>query len=261
MASHLRARDSGTPGSERDIGKLFERYAAGDVRAREMIIAHFLPYARHLARRYRGRGEPIEDLNQVASVGLIKAVDRYDPERGGSFIGYAEPTILGEIRRHFRDSTWGMHVPRGIQDRAQDVARAEAELQISSGRAPTVEAIARHVNLGQEEVAEAQRARWVYRPESLDAAYAGAGSEAPTRGETIGEPDAGYERVEASCRWRDVLQRLDPRDVKVLLLRFGGELPQAEIAKRVGVSQMHVSRILRYTTAALAAAPELQAGR
>ena len=184
--------------SARDLRTLFRRCSAGDVRAREAIIVGFLPYARQLARRYRGRGEPVEDLYQVASVGLIKAVDRYEPERGGSFVAYAAPTILGEIRRHFRDKTWPAHVPRSVQERAGRVARAQEELRATSGPDPTTEVIARHLGLELCEVAEAQGALQAYRPGSLDATCAAEDGERLALSEIVGELDAGYERVETS---------------------------------------------------------------
>jgi RNA polymerase sigma-B factor len=236
---------------------LFERCSQGDRGARESIIVEFLPYARWLARRYMGRGEPVEDLYQAASVGLIKAVDRYEPDRCESFLAFAKPTILGEIRRHFRDAAWGMHVTRAVQDRANRVARAEVELRSGSGSEPTTELIARYLRLELGQVEEAQLARSVYRPGSLDAAYVTEEGRPAARSESIGALDPGYQRVETSYRWREALQRLEPREVMVLLLRFSGEFTQDEIASRMHVSQMQVSRILRNATAALAGAPEL----
>jgi RNA polymerase sigma-B factor len=244
--------------SARDLRTLFNRCSAGDARAREAIIVGFLPYARQLARRYRGRGELVEDLYQAASVGLIKAVDRYEPERGGSFVAYAAPTILGEIRRHFRDKSWPVHVPRSVQERGGRVAGAQDELRARSGSDPTTEVIARQLGLELGEVAEAQGALNAYRPGSLDATYAAEDGQRLALSETVGELDPEYERVETSVGYEHALRRLQPRERKVLLLRFGGELTQGEIARRIGVSQMHVSRILRNATAALAAAPELQ---
>jgi len=244
--------------SARDLRTLFSRCSAGDARAREAIIVGFLPYARQLARRYRGRGELVEDLYQVASVGLIKAVDRYEPARGGSFVAYAAPTILGEIRRHFRDKTLPAHVPRSVQVRAGRVARAQEELRARSGSDPTTEVIASHLGLELCEVAEAQGALKAYRPGSLDATCAAEDGQRLALSELVGELDAEYERVETSVGYEHALRRLHPRERKVLLLRFGGEFTQAEIARRIGVSQMHVSRILRNATAVLSAAPELQ---
>jgi len=244
-------------GSARDLRTLFRRRAAGDARAREAIILRFLPYARRLARRYEGRGEPVEDVYQAASVGLIKAVDRYEPERGESFVAFARPTILGEIKRHFR-TTWRVHVPSAVQERACQLARAEDEIRATSGANASTEAIARHLGLELGEVAEAQGALQANRPGSLDATYAADDGQPLTLRESVGELDSAYERVETSVGWGDALRRLQPRERKVLLLRFGGEFTQDEIARRIGVSQMHVSRILRTAAAALAAAPELR---
>jgi RNA polymerase sigma-B factor len=245
--------------SARDLGTLFERCSAGDARAREEIIVAFLPYAHHLAHRFSGRGEPVEDLYQAASVGLIKAVDRYEPTRGCSFVAFAEPTILGEIRRHFRDRTWPIHVSRSVHDRARRVARAQEDLRATSGSDPTIEVIAKHLGLELAEVAEARRALNAYRPRSLDATSAAEDGQQLALKETVGDLDPEYDRVEAFAGCVQALRGLEPRDCKVLLLRFGGDLPQDEIAKRIGVSRMQVSRILRNATAAMAvAAPELR---
>ena len=245
-------------GSARDLRTLFRRRSAGDARAREAIILRYLPYARRLARAYEGRGEPGEDIYQAASVGLINAVDRYEPERGESFVAFARPTILGEIKRHFRDTTWRVHVPRAVQERAGQLTRAQDEIRATSGANASTEEIARHLALELGEVAEAQGAFQANRHGSLDATFATEDGQKLTLRDTIGELDSAYERVEASVGWGDVLRRLHPRERKVLLLRFGGECTQDEIARRIGVSQMHVSRILRSAAAALAAAPELQ---
>jgi RNA polymerase sigma factor, sigma-70 family len=193
----------------RDLRTLFSRHPAGDARAREAIILGFLAYARQLARPYRGRGELVEDLYQAASVGLIKAVDQREPERGVSFIAYATPTIRGEIRRHFRDT--------------------------------------------------ARRVMYLVRSRN-----APAGSSAPKRSSwqgpvltrPVGESDSAYKRVETSAGLGHALRKLQPRERKVLLLRFGCEFTQGEIARRIGVSQMHVSRILRNAIGAVAS--ELQ---
>ena len=245
-------------GSARDLRTLFRRCSAGDARAREAIILRFLPYARRLARRYEGRGEPVEDVYQAASVGLIKAVDRYEPGRGESFVAFARPTILGEIKRHFRDTTWRVHVPRSVQERACQLTRARDEIRATSGAKASTEAIARHLGLELGEVAEAQGALQANRPGSLDVTDAVEDGQRLTLRETVGEFDSAYERLETSAGWGDALRRLHPRERKVLLLRFGGELTQDEIARRIGVSQMHVSRILRNAAAALAAASELR---
>ena len=254
MTLQRHARRSARRPSARELATLFEQCAAGDARAREEIIVAFLPYAHHLAYCYKGRGEPVEDLYQAASVGLIKAVDRYEPTRGCSFVAFAKPTILGEIRRHFRDRTWPMHVPRSIQDRARRVARAQVDLRARSGCDPTVEVIARHLGLECGEVAEARHALNAYRPRSLDATSAAEDGQQLALKEIVGDLDPEYERVETSAGCVQALRGLKPRDCKVLQLRFGGKLPQYEIAKRIGVSQVQVSRILRNATAAMAVA-------
>ena len=206
--------------------------------------------ARRLARIYEGRGEPIEDLCQTASIGLIKAVDRYSPERGDAFPAYARPVILGEIRRHFRDTTWRVHVPRTVKDRAVRLRQAEDDLGTAS-RSATPEAIANYLGIDREEVAEARRAREAYSPRSLDASYMAPDGDALALREVIGADDLDYERVEVSIGVQRVLLTLKPRDQKVLLLRLARDLSQGEIAGRVGVSQMHVSRILRKAGEAL----------
>jgi RNA polymerase sigma-B factor len=236
-----------------DIGALFSRSFAGDSRARETIIVRFLPLARRLARQYDGRGEPIEDLVQAASVGLIRAVDRYSPDRGDAFSAYARPMIVGEIRRHFRDTTWRVHVPRPVKESAGRVLRADRELSRVDGAPIKPEAIAQHLGIGLDQVAEARRALQTYFPASLDPP-----SEAPAkgqidRGEFSGTIDPGYERVEVSFGIERALGLMKPRDRTILLLRLVGELSQGEIAGRVGISQMHVSRTLRSIGAALTA--------
>jgi RNA polymerase sigma-B factor len=236
-----------------DLGALLSRSTAGDSRARETIIVRFLPLARRLAWQYDGRGEPMEDLVQAASVGLIRAVDRYSPDRGDAFPAYARPMILGEIRRHFRDTTWRVHVPRPVKESAGRVLRADHELRRIDGSPIKPEAIAQHLGIGLDEVAEARRALQTYFPAPLDPA-----SEAPDKGqsrlgEVRGTIDPGYERVEVSAGIERALRLMKPRDRTILLLRLVGELSQGEIAGRVGISQMHVSRTLRSIGAALTA--------
>jgi RNA polymerase sigma-B factor len=244
---HARAEHSAC-----DLSALFRRCSAGDRRAREEIILGFLPYARRLAWIYEGRGEPIEDLRQTASVGLIKAVDRYSPERGDGFLAYARPMILGEIRRHFRDTTWRVHVPRPVREQALAVLLAEKELWTASGAAEP-EAIANYLGIGREEVTEARRALEADSPRSLDASYMASDGHALPLSEVIGADDLAYARVELCVGIRQALLTLKPRDQKVLLFRLAWEMSQDEIAGRVGLSQMHVSRILRKAGAALTA--------
>ncbi|MGZ4169373.1 MAG: sigma-70 family RNA polymerase sigma factor [Solirubrobacteraceae bacterium] len=243
--------------STRELGVLFSKCAAGDARARERIIVAFLPYAHHLAQRYAGRGEPVDDLYQTAAVGLIKAVDRYRPDRSTSFVAYAEPTILGEIRRHFRDSTWKVHLPRSVQDHALQVAGAHEELVGRRGSEPTAKVIATHLGLGRGEVAEAQWALSANQPRSLDATHSSEDGDRLSLGDLLGAVDPEYDRVETRLRWRDTLPVLRPRERLAFVMRFGAGLSQSEIAKRIGVSQMHVSRIVRGSAADVAAALEL----
>jgi RNA polymerase sigma-B factor len=255
--SHARTTADHDP-SACDLGTLFSRCSAGDAQAREAIILRFLPYAHNLARRYTGRGEPVEDLCQAASIGLIKAVDRFEPEQCDSFVTFAHPTILGEIRRHFRDTTWRVHVPRSIQDRARHVSHAHEHLLTRSGSEPTMKMIATHLGLKLGEVAEAQGALKAYRPGSLDVTSKAEDGQRLALSETIGELEPEYERIDTRLGWGHALRKLQPRERNVLLMRFGSELTQTEIGRRVGVSQMQVSRILRAATGAVVASMELQ---
>ncbi len=234
-----------------DLRTLFTRCAAGDARARETIIVRYLPLARRLAGGYEGRGEPIEDLCQAASVGLIRAVDRYSPDRGSGFAAYAHPMIIGAIRRHFRDTTWRLHVPRPTKERAGRVLRAERALRPTSSGTAESGRIAAHLGMAPAQVAEARRALDTYFPRSLDATSTSQDNHQLVLREVIGGEDPEYERVEVSAGVRRVLRELGPRDQMVLLLRLAFGLTQDEIAGRVGVSQMQVSRILRKSGAAL----------
>jgi RNA polymerase sigma-B factor len=236
-----------------DLGALFHRCSVGDADARETIIVRFLPFARRLARGYEGRGEELEDLVQVATVGLIKAVDRCSAERSDTFAAYARPMILGEIRRHFRDRTWGLHVPRGAQERARRVARAQASVGPVSGRQARTEAIAAHLDLTLSEVAEAERVRFAYRPASLDAPYPSPDGHPAAQRDVLAGGSSVHERAEVSVGITSALRGLGRRDQTVFLLRLGCDLTQTEIADRVGVSQMQISRILRAAGAAVAA--------
>jgi RNA polymerase sigma-B factor len=234
---------------------LLSRCAAGDEHARETIILRFLPLARGIARQYEGRGEPRDDLIQVASLGLIKAVDGYSPARGNTFVPYARTMVVGEIRRYFRDATWRVHVPRTLKEHATRVAGVEASPRASAGARVHRDAIARHLNLKPSEVMEAQAAWAAYRPASLDVARAAAEGGGVVRADAaVGVAEPGYERVEVSVGIRHALADLRPRDQAVVLLRLWCDLTQSEIAARVGLSQMHVSRILRRGHAAMAEA-------
>ncbi len=230
-----------------ESGELFVRWQEqGDEAAREELMKQFMPLARSLARRYGGRSaEPVEDLLQVASVGLLKALDRYDPDRGYAFASFAVPTILGEMRRYFRDCCWAVHMPRGTQERALRVRDAQEHLTNERGRAPTVGQLAEYMELDIEDVIDALQALLSYETLSLDAPPPGAEDEAATCGETLGHEDERYELVELDAAVSAVLEHLAPRERLILRMRFIDDLTQTEIAERIGVSQMQVSRLLR----------------
>ena len=230
-----------------DEDALLRRYAkTRDEDAREEVVRRFLPFARSLAMRYSGGVEPTEDLVQVASLGLVSALERYDPERGVPFAAFAGPTILGELRRHFRDRVWTLRVPRGLQERIRDVEDAITKLSHDLERSPTVAEIARMLDLNEADVLESFEATVARRTVSLDQPVrsAEASEEAPMS-ERIGIDEPGFELVEdreAIEASADVLSELER---EVLHLRFAEDLTQSKIAERVGYSQMHISRILR----------------
>jgi RNA polymerase sigma-B factor len=229
-----------------DIQRLFERWQQdGDEAAREQLVARFLPLARSLARRYGRSSEPFEDLLQVASLGLLKAIDRYQADRGHPFQSFAVPTILGEMRRYFRDSGWAIHVPRGAQERALKVRDAQERLSNETGRAPNVNQLAQYLELDVEEVIDALQAIRAYETVSLDAPRGGGDDDVVPYGDTLGRDDERYELVELDATVSAALAHLPSRDRLVLQLRFVEDLTQTEIAERVGISQMQVSRLLR----------------
>jgi RNA polymerase sigma-B factor len=227
---------------------LVQYHLKGDLAAREELARRFLPLARDLALRYTYTDEPFDDLLQVASLGLIKAIDRFEPGRGTKFTSYAAPTILGELKRHFRDRGWSVHVPRDVQERILKVERAMADLPAKLGRSPTVQDIAKRVEATDEEVLEAMHAAQGHHAVSLDATSTlGDGDEPGPLRDRIGEEDLAFDTVEYGEAIGPVLDEISERDRKVLHLRFVEDMTQSEIAERVGVSQMHVSRILRAT--------------
>jgi RNA polymerase sigma-B factor len=211
------------------------------VPARDRLIAAALPFAVRLSRRYRSRGEPLDDLEQVASVGLLKAINRYDPARGG-FSGFAAITIIGELRRHFRDRTWGVHVSRRLQELSLEVARASADLTAELRRSPTVAELATRLEVGEPDVRAAIGAAAAYSPTSLNGP-AGADGQAEL-GDLVGHPDRALEAIDDHVSVNALLRRLPDRERRILAMRFHGNLTQAEIASEFGVSQMHVSRLL-----------------
>jgi RNA polymerase sigma-B factor len=227
--------------------ELFRRLAdTGDPADRELLAQRFLPLARSLAARFVSRGEAHEDLFQVACVGLVKAIGRFDPERGGAFSSFAVPTITGEIKRYYRDRTWTVHVPRDLQDLALKVHRAAAELEGELQRKPTVLEIAEHLGVGDEDVLEALQAAHAKSARSLDAPPRVHSDEAPTTlGATLGVEEGGFDHVERCETLRRLMVVLSPRERLVLRLRFERDMTQQEIGEHIGVSQMQVSRILR----------------
>ncbi|HZJ29649.1 MAG TPA: SigB/SigF/SigG family RNA polymerase sigma factor [Solirubrobacterales bacterium] len=218
-----------------------------DPAAREELVTRHLPFAKSLALRYRGASEPLDDLIQVANLGLLNAIDRYNPERGIPFVGFAAPTILGELKRHFRDRAWTVRVPRALHDRLAAVEKAIESLTSSSQRSPTVAEIATDAGLEEIEVLEVMEAGRKRRPISMDRTVAPDGEEEISPAEWIGEVDEQYELVEDRSTLGVVLPTLSERERKVLELRFVEEMTQSQIATQIGCSQMHVSRILRRT--------------
>jgi RNA polymerase sigma-B factor len=246
-----RARHRRDPGCDRvklqevERGLLIRYHSNGDLRAREELVKRFLPLARELASRYKHTNEPFDDLLQVASLGLIKALDRFEPERGTKFTSYAAPTILGELKRHFRDKGWALRVPRGLQERSMAVNRETETLSKYLGRSPTVREIAEAMGLSVEEVLEAREAAASYETASLDAPAAREDDESALLVDLVGENDSGFELVESRDALAATWSGLPEIERKLLQLRFIGDLTQREIGERIGYSQMHVSRLLR----------------
>jgi RNA polymerase sigma-B factor len=229
-----------------DVDELALRWRRdGDPLAREALVRRFMPLARSLARRYARSSTPIDDLVQVASIGLLKAIDRFDPERGGTLQAYAIPTILGELRRYFRDSSWGVHVPRGAQERALAVRDVREHLTNQNGQSPTVNQLAQYMEVDTEQVLDGLQALHAYETAPLDAPRGEDGDHAYIA--THGCEEEGFRRVENLTALGAALQELPELEREILGLRFFGELTQREIAERVGVSQMQVSRLLRRT--------------
>jgi RNA polymerase sigma-B factor len=225
---------------------LFERLARdGNPRDRAALVERFLPLARTLALRYQRSGEPFDDLLQVASVGLIKAIDGFDPGRGIAFSAYAVPTILGEIKRYFRDRTWAVHVPSHLQELTLRVDRAVGELAEKLRRQPSVAEIVVAVGADEEAVLEALQAGGAYRARSFDEPSNSGGEETVTLGESIGVAEHGFARVEARVTFAALLTVVTSREREVLRMRFEEDMTQGEIAAAIGASQMHVSRIIR----------------
>nr|WP_236240021.1 RNA polymerase sigma factor SigF [Streptomyces sp. CC228A] len=216
---------------------------------RNQLVRMHLPLVEHLARRFRNRGEPLDDLTQVATIGLIKSVDRFDPERGVEFSTYATPTVVGEIKRHFRDKGWAVRVPRRLQELRLSLTSATAELSQLHGRSPTVHELAEKLGISEEEVLEGLESANAYSTLSLD--VPDTDDEAPAVADTLGAEDEALEGVEYRESLKPLLEDLPPREKRILLLRFFGNMTQSQIAQEVGISQMHVSRLLARTLAQL----------
>jgi len=216
-----------------------------DPRLREALVERYLPLARHVTTRFDGSGRPREDLFQVACLALVKAVDKFDPDRGVAFSSYAVPTMVGALKRHLRDETWALHVPRDLQDRALRTRRAAAALTRQLGRAPTVHELATELKCGDAAVLEALRAGSAYRAVSLDAPREPAAERHPARSERLGYEEPRFARVEQGADLWSLVGALGTQERAVLRLRFELDLTQPEIARALGVSQAHVSRMLR----------------
>ena len=229
-----------------DEPDLLRRHAAEPSEVtREELVRRFMPLARRLARRYAGGAEPVDDLIQVASLGLVKAIDRFDPSRGTTFSTFAVPTILGELKRHFRDRGWSIRVPRDTQERILRVEKALGELPTRLGRTPTVKDVARWLEIDEEQVLDAMNASRGHHAGSLDRPVSSEVEDGATMVDRIGGEDPNFDAVEYGVAIGPVLAQTPERERLILHLRFVEDLTQSEIAERVGLSQMHVSRLLR----------------
>ena len=221
----------------------------GDEAARERALVELMPLVRALASRYAGRGEPLEDLVQVGSIGLIKAVDRFDVDRGVDFASYAVPTIVGEIRRHFRDKAWAMHVPRRLKELSLRLSRTLDQLTTELGRSPTLTELAAAAGVDEEEAIDALDSMNAYSTRSLHAPFDDDSDDSLS--EKLGADEVGYAEVEDGTIVAAGLDALDERERQIVELRFFHELTQSQIASEVGISQMHVSRLLRRALATM----------
>jgi RNA polymerase sigma-B factor len=228
----------------RDVNALLIAYHRDDdIGARDQLLVDLMPLVRALASRYAGRGEPLEDLVQVGALGLIKAVDRFDVERGVEFSSYAVPTIVGEIRRHFRDKAWAMHVPRRLKELSVRLSRMLDDLTTELGRSPTVTELAEATGVEEEDVIDALDSAHAYSTRSLHAPFDDEGEDSLF--DKLGVEERGYDDVEDESLVSAGLAALDKRERRIVELRFFNEMTQSQIAAELGISQMHVSRLLR----------------
>jgi RNA polymerase sigma-B factor len=231
--------------SEGDRELLRRYHERGDLEARERLIEQYIPLVRSLARRYSYRGELLEDLVQVGCIGLIKAIDRFDVDRGVELTTYATPNIIGEIKRHFRDKGWSVRVPRGLQELNVRLSRLIEELTVQLERSPTIPELAKAAGVEEEEVLEALETGQAYATLSLSAPASGDESDDLDPLESLGEIEHEYEVSEDRAVLAPGLRALDEREQRILQLRFFHGLTQSQIAQQVGISQMHVSRLIR----------------
>jgi RNA polymerase sigma-B factor len=228
-----------------DFVALIEAYRGGDESARDQLVDRYMPLVRSLAARYAGRGEPQEDLVQVGSIGLLLSIERFDTERGVQFTTYAVPTIVGEIQRHFRDRAWALHVPRRMKELSVRLGRAIESLTAELGRAPTISELAQSTGAEEDEVVEALQTSEAYSTRSLSQPLGHDGPDDDTMQDVLGVQDEGFAEVEDNALVEAGLGALDERERRIVELRFFDGLTQSEIAARIGISQMHVSRLLR----------------
>ncbi|MDG3013834.1 RNA polymerase sigma factor SigF [Speluncibacter jeojiensis] len=253
------AHNAGHQGADRDLAELFDELAncpPEDERAaalRDRIIALALPLARNIARRFANRGEEFDDLYQVASLGLINAVDRFDPGRGREFAAFAVPTIMGEVRRHFRDRTWAVRVPRRLKDLSVNLNKTTETLTQRLGRSPTAAELATELGTDVGEIIEALAASSAYQTRSLDTPLAPREGGGVSLGDTIASDDVELDKSELRLALRPLLEQLPPRERRMLTLRFFHDKSQSEIAREIGISQVQVSRVLSKTLTRLRA--------
>ena len=245
LGAARRAPCTGADARETERQLLVRYHEEGDLAAREELCERFLPLALDLALRYTYTDEPLDDLVQVASLGLIKAIDRFEPGRGTKFTSYAAPTILGELKRHFRDKGWSLHVPRDLQERTLAVSRETEALSKRLGRSPKVREVADALGCTVENVLEAQEAAASYEAASLDAPAARDDDESASLVDLLGDEDGAYDLVEDRQAIASTWKALPDVERQVLELRFVHDLTQREIGEQIGYSQMHVSRLLR----------------
>ncbi|WP_432829874.1 SigB/SigF/SigG family RNA polymerase sigma factor [Dactylosporangium sp. CA-092794] len=244
--AHSRTTTKQTDAAAQALLTLLADLPAGSpdrARIRGRIIELYLPLAEYLARRFRNRGEPIDDLNQVAGVGLIKSVDGYDPTRGAAFTSYAIPMIVGELKRHFRDKGWDVRVPRRLQELRLEISKISGDLAQELGRSPTIADLATRLDVGEEEIIEGLESSHAYRALSINAP-AGTEDSGAELADLLGTADRALEAVDDRESLRPLLARLPVREQRIIALRFFGNLSQTQIAERLGISQMHVSRLL-----------------